>query len=346
MSLKNKCFSTLKNEKWKTALTFILFAIAVIFSCYQQNYRTYLPFMVLTYLVALIIYYAGWQRTAKDKSEGALKYLFGKHLWFHKSAIEDYSIISWNIIILAITVPVIALSPNTLIELTQSIISSLQISKENNSPGTMAFLTYLVLSFIGPDFMYYWAHRLQHEIPWLWQFHKVHHSAEVLTPLTQHRIHPVELWMSLSFRTFATGIIAGAFLFFYPSITTLISIAGIHIFFIFFNATTANLRHSHVWLSFGPAIEKVIMSPAQHQIHHSTAKKHFDKNYGADLSLWDWLFGTAYLTDEREELSFGISEKERSKIDNTFDLYVQPFQGAAKIIKRKRKKPQDEKKKK
>src|SRR5262245_13168877 len=70
---------------------------------------------------------------------------------------------------------------------------------------------------------------------------------------------------------------------------------------------TVHLQHSHVWIATTGVLGRVILSPAHHQIHHSDNPLHFDKNFGACLSLWDWLFGTLHMpTRQREKLNFGI----------------------------------------
>jgi hypothetical protein len=88
-----------------------------------------------------------------------------------------------------------------------------------------------------------------------------------------------------------------------------------------------------VWLSFGPAIEHVLNSPAQHQIHHSDAPRHFDRNFGVNLSLWDWMFGTLYVTTSKpESLQFGIAGQGPERYHTLGDLIVMPFREIASKI--------------
>ncbi|MEM9145890.1 MAG: sterol desaturase family protein, partial [Pseudomonadota bacterium] len=65
---------------------------------------------------------------------------------------------------------------------------------------------------------------------------------------------------------------------------------------------------SHVWLSYGPVLEHVFISPAQHQIHHSRAVRHHNKNYGEIFAFWDWMFGTLYVPKRHEVLEFGLAD--------------------------------------
>jgi sterol desaturase/sphingolipid hydroxylase (fatty acid hydroxylase superfamily) len=70
--------------------------------------------------------------------------------------------------------------------------------------------------------------------------------------------------------------------------------------------TFLHLRHSQLWIPARGWLGRIVQSPAHHQIHHSTDPKHFDKNLGLCLSIWDWAFGTLYVPDRREELNFGL----------------------------------------
>ncbi len=179
--------------------------------------------------------------------------------------------------------------------------------------------------FLINDFKHYWVHRAFHS-RWLWDFHKVHHSAPVMVPATASRIHFVEKIAE----KIATGVIVGAYagLFWYLCGGKIdrYTLFGVTYLVFLFNTLAANLRHSHVWLSFGPKLEHLLNSPAQHQIHHSDAAKHFNKNFGTNLSVWDWMFGTLYVTTSRPEpLSFGLGERESQRFMTLYGLIVTPF---------------------
>jgi predicted lipoprotein len=94
----------------------------------------------------------------------------------------------------------------------------------------------------------------------------------------------------------------------------------------------ANLRHSHVWLSYGPRMERILLSPAQHQVHHSVDPRHYDRNYGTILSLWDWLGGSLYLTREREQLRFGLSAQDANHGPSAWAAVVSPIWAAARLL--------------
>jgi sterol desaturase/sphingolipid hydroxylase (fatty acid hydroxylase superfamily) len=96
----------------------------------------------------------------------------------------------------------------------------------------------------------------------------------------------------------------------------------------------SNLRHSHIWLSWGDKIEGVFLSPAQHQIHHSDNVKHFDKNFGTALSVWDRLFNCFIPASKAGALSFGIG-KEGESHKSILNIYIQPFVQIYKKLKQR-----------
>ena len=100
-----------------------------------------------------------------------------------------------------------------------------------------------------------------------------------------------------------------------------------------------NLRHTHLWILWPKPLRYVISSPALHQIHHSTAEKHFDKNFARTFIFWDWLFGTLYLPTEREEITYGLGEEENRKYRSLKQIYLEPFKGATALYLKKDRPP-------
>jgi sterol desaturase/sphingolipid hydroxylase (fatty acid hydroxylase superfamily) len=135
-----------------------------------------------------------------------------------------------------------------------------------------------------------------------------------MTPLTLYRKHPVYDLVSTLVRSVLIGLLQGSFLVLLDQRPSLMTIAGANLFYVAFNALGANLRHSHVWLSFGRRAEHLLISPAQHQIHHSLAPRHHDKNYGEVLAIWDWMFGTLYVPEGVEEIEYGLADREGRRL--------------------------------
>lgn len=164
----------------------------------------------------------------------------------------------------------------------------------------------LLIYALTLDFGNFLSHYMLHKSPVLWEFHKVHHSATYLNPLTQFRSHPFELF----FKQVVIGVITGfvvAILYRLNLVDKkIITVDRLWFFYVVYYVT-AHLRHSHVWLSFGSYASYVFSSPAMHQLHHSTELRHKDKNMAIIFSVWDWMFGTLYIPRQKEEFEVGLS---------------------------------------
>ncbi len=174
------------------------------------------------------------------------------------------------------------------------------------------------------DFITFFAHLCFHKVPWLWTFHRVHHSAEVLTPVAAFRVHPVENFTVATLQAPAVGL---AMVFYRDIVTEDIQftlIFGINAVTFLLAVAGSHLRHSHLWLSFGP-LNKIFMSPAHHVIHHSVEARHLDKNFGVKFPFWDALFGTLYEPKRQEALHVGLTEPSFRPFESVTDLYVRPF---------------------
>jgi sterol desaturase/sphingolipid hydroxylase (fatty acid hydroxylase superfamily) len=207
-------------------------------------------------------------------------------------------------------------------------------SQGENTAALM--ILYSVTVFIAFDFGSYVAHYLSHKVPILWEFHKVHHSAAVLTPLTVMRVHPVNFLVKSSVPAVTAGIVTGIFAYVLaeePRSSTFLVIGFFNVSIITFATNIfANLRHSHLWLSFGPILSHILSSPAQHQIHHSIEPRHVDRNLGNVLSFWDWMFGTLYVPRTKESFEIGLKDGEHQFYSDIATLYVLPFRKAAGLV--------------
>lgn len=252
----------------------------------------------------------------------SVKDLFDLRVWQHPSTKVDVSLLFTNAILKSVLFAGVSLSS---IVVTKYVVRNLYGLFPDHTATQFSYhfvmITYTVTSFVFLDFSRFFQHYLFHKIPFLWRFHKIHHSAEVLTPLTLYRTHPVESVVSGVRRVVVVGLVSGAFMFHAQSAIDAYAIIGVNALDFMFNFFGSNLRHSHVWLSFG-SFNHIFISPAQHQIHHSRATKHRDKNMGFALSIWDKFFGSFYQVSRKEFLIFGI-QKERHK--NFLQALKAPF---------------------
>jgi len=188
-----------------------------------------------------------------------------------------------------------------------------------------------ILQVVLFDLGYWVAHRLMHEIPLLWEFHKTHHAAEVLTPATAARAHPVEDLLQTNTVAAALGFGYGVLYYAFGEQAQPLTLLETNIIFFVYFLTIFHLRHSHIWLPIRGRLAYIIQSPAHHQIHHSTAEKHLGKNLGFCLSMWDWAFGTLYVPEKHEKLAFGLGA-ESAEFSSVKSLLLLPFAKAGRLI--------------
>lgn len=251
--------------------------------------------------------------------------LFPWRLIAHRSAVVDYKYFFLNRFAFALLVAPVLLGMPRVAEMTIGLFGAAFGRYGECVAGPADSLLYtlcLVLAFDGAVFC---AHYLQHRVPVLWEFHKIHHSAEVLTPITVYRMHPVDdILTGLAIALF-TGVVEGLFQSLYATMPSLVGVLGVNIVLFAFYMMGYNLRHSHVWLSYPGWVSHVFVSPAQHQIHHSMAPRHLDRNMGLIFAFWDAAAGTLYVPESREKLDFGLVDDEHLAFDSVWQLYTRPF---------------------
>ena len=208
---------------------------------------------------------------------------------------------------------------------------------------TLITAAYSISLFVFDDWSRYHWHRLQHRLPLLWHFHRIHHSAEVLTPLTLYRTHPVDILGGQLRLILSRGFVIGLFLALFGSELSVWEILGAEALGFLFNALGANLRHSHHWLHFGP-FECMFISPAAHQIHHSADPGDFDTNFGACFSIWDRIGGSYRDPRQQRPVSrFGLLSEQTGAVLrlNLRQIYWHPLRTcfAAKSNKHNRMEP-------
>lgn len=282
----------------------------------NPNKRVFWGFLLSSFVIALICVYV-----KKDKSQ---RILFSSKLWWHPSARLDYIYFVFSYFIKIFMIyPVVVSAKTIALGVNSFMIQEFGFYRVTSlSYGTIMIL-YTVCLFLASDFTRYWTHRFLHTIPFLWHFHKVHHSAKVLNPLTFYRVHPVENIL-FGFRySLSIGLVTGVFLYYFGAMLSLFDIFGVNIFIFVFSLIGTNLRHSHVKFTYFSFLEKWLISPYMHQIHHST--KHFDRNYGGYLAIWDRLFNSLTLSKEVKTMKFGLRREQMKDYDNIFKLFFTPF---------------------
>ena len=161
-------------------------------------------------------------------------------------------------------------------------------AKALNLIADQPLIVQFVVFFVMKDFMEWAIHNLLHRVPWLWEFHKVHHSIQELDWIGNFRFHWMEVvvYQGLTyFPLIVLGVDGGVIL--------VIAVVGTLI---------GHLNHSNLDISWGP-LRYVINSPRMHVWHHDhdlPADRKFGANFAICLSVWDWVFGTVYWPSREE----------------------------------------------
>ncbi len=284
-------------------------------------------------LAGLVWYYQ--RRTDPDVAgKNLFAFIFPRSVWLHRSALLDYRFVLFDKLAIALLA---GLGGMLLMGLGFAATpAAAETGGQTVAAGIALIAAYTICLVVTEDFFRYWAHRIMHDSPLLWQFHKVHHSPEVLVPISQMRAHPVNGLVNILRSVLAIGIVTGVFMLIYPGKLSPLTIFGVNAGRFLFDFMGANLRHSHIWLSFGPRWSYLFISPAMHQIHHSKDPRHFNRNYGSQFALWDWMFGTLYVPKAREKLNFGIDADSTERMRTIRGLYLEPFRDAGALVRRRR----------
>ena len=162
--------------------------------------------------------------------------------------------------------------------------------------------------FLAYDLGFFIDHTLKHRIPALWELHKAHHSAEVLTPLVNFRVHPLDSLILANNLGLVIGFIGGVAQYALGRQAVSFTLFDQNVLMLLYIYLTAQLQHSEIWIPFTGVWGRVFMSPAHHQLHHSADPAHFNCNLGASLAIWDWLAGSLRMPSaEPPRLAFGVS---------------------------------------
>lgn len=154
----------------------------------------------------------------------------------------------------------------------------------------------LLTLFVVRDFLHWNTHRLLHRVEWLWQFHKVHHSAKQMSWATLMRYH----WAETVFYNFLQYLPLAMIGF------------GINDFFVvyIFTLVIGHLNHSNIYINIG-FLKYIFNTPQLHIWHHAKhSPNRFGQNFALTLSLWDYLFGTIYAPHDGRDIELGFEGDE------------------------------------
>jgi len=185
---------------------------------------------------------------------------------------------------------------------------------------------------VGVDLGDFLVHVMMHRVSWLWPFHAVHHEAPVLTPLSAARVHPVEQVIHTVLQSIVVGIAFSLWHCFGAQQTSTPSLLGTQVTVLVLAAVFGSARHSSVPVRFGP-LERIFISPAMHQVHHSRHEQHHNRNFGESLAIWDWLYGSWHRRAPGEEVVYGVAGRSGVSLHGAYtEPFAQSFRCARKAV--------------
>lgn len=159
----------------------------------------------------------------------------------------------------------------------------------------LPYIVQLIVFFVALDFIQWFTHVMLHRFEFLWTFHKVHHSVEEMGFAAHLRFH----WMENVFYTPMKYIIMLLIGNFNPEDAFIVYYVSIAI---------GHLNHANINLTYGP-LKYILNNPAMHIWHHAKelpSEHPHGMNYGISLSIWDYLFKTAYIPKSGRDIKLGF----------------------------------------
>lgn len=152
----------------------------------------------------------------------------------------------------------------------------------------------LLLFFVVLDFVQWFTHVLLHRYPFLWEFHKVHHSVKEMGFAAHLRFHWMENILYKPLKTLGVMVLGG----FEPEQAYIVHFAAIAI---------GHFNHANIKLTYGP-LKYILNNPVMHLYHHAYTipKGSHGVNFGISLSVWDYLFKTNYIPESSGQIELGF----------------------------------------
>ncbi|MBA2736077.1 MAG: sterol desaturase family protein [Pyrinomonadaceae bacterium] len=176
-----------------------------------------------------------------------------------------------------------------------------------------------ILAVVLLDYSLYRWHVLTHKIPFLWRFHRIHHADLDLTASTAIRFHFGEMTISVLFR-------AGQILLIGVSPQELQIWQTLLFTSIFFHHSNMRLPKG-----FENKLQKFIVTPRLHGIHHSIKENEQNSNWSSGLTVWDFLHGTFRNDVPQNEITIGVKEFNKKSDVTLGKMLIKPFQSELRI---------------
>lgn len=298
-------------------------------------------YIALTVVLATFIWWKRGGRGAKgadgrERPSGLLDFLLPRDIYTHVSARVDI----WLWVLERVLRPlwIVGLLATVGPATEQFIIQSLTWAF-GPTPALTATLPWMLLysltTLLAYDLVFYLTHYTMHKVPALWAIHKVHHSAEVLTPLTRYREHVIAGPIWAAGGALSYGFVGGIFAYLFNGGITIATVLNISFFALLFGFN-GSFRHYHVQFHYPGWLSRWLQSPAMHHVHHSYLRPHWDTNFAAVTSIWDRIFGTLYVPDKDEYTPWGIGPETQSEYRSFWQNTTGPFRDWYAMLRQSR----------
>ena len=223
------------------------------------------PYSAYSYVGAIMVIAAIFVARRRRSGIPATRFwrsAFPTRIWGHPSTRLDAWMYVWNFMLLSAAYGSVSCTSAFWFEHADA---SLQMVAGSpwfpNAPVSLVLVFTALAEVLLVDFGYWIAHYYMHRTEVLWEFHKVHHSAEVMTPLTEMRQHPIEMILFPNVIALMIGLGYAVLKQLFGAAQPL-TLMNVNVFLLIFFVTYSHLRHSHVWLPFTGWIGHVLHSPA------------------------------------------------------------------------------------
>ena len=269
-------------------------------------------FSIWALAAGLLVAMAWYRHTARRKrSFGRLaRLLVPRRYWASASARADWLLLILSHAVFASSFLALIINvPDLSHAVAQSLSAMTGTAFVIETDPMTARLATTAIAFLAYELAYFLDHWLKHQVKFLWEFHKVHHSATTLSPITLARMHPVDGYSYALLAIGITGSALGVCLWLFGPAANPFTVDGVNVILFAGVFTLMTLQHSHVWMPFRGWLGRTFLSPAHHQLHHSANPQHFNSNYGNVLAIWDWIFGTLREPARQSpRLRFGVDD--------------------------------------
>jgi len=168
--------------------------------------------------------------------------------------------------------------------------------------GALEIAALIFVPLLLHDIWFYWAHRIEHRVPFLWEFHKLHHSDEQMNCSTWARDHFLQAsWIAL-FPVFTLGLLFDL---------DAVQAGQAALLSSLFLSLWSMLYHSAIRLRM-PWLDRILVTPQVHRIHHSRDPAHHDRNFADVLPIFDIMFGTYHRPGPDEFAATGLGDDDRA----------------------------------